>query len=74
MKLSTTDSAATLNENMARCVVTCADTVHVIWCDTHNNGSAIYYKRNLTGNAGTEEGPKPQTTSPARPSSAACCS
>jgi hypothetical protein len=44
-KLSTTDSAAGLNENMARCVVTCADTVHVIWCDTHNNGSAIYYKR-----------------------------
>jgi hypothetical protein len=64
-KLSTTDSAATLNENMARCVVTCADTVHVTWCDTHNNGSAIYYKRSsdegatwgpdtrLSGNPGT---------------------
>jgi hypothetical protein len=64
-KLSTTDSAAGLNENMARCVVTCADTVHVIWCDTHNNGSAIYYKRSsddgatwgpderLSGNPGT---------------------
>ena len=44
-KLSTTDSAATLNENMARCVVACADTIHVIWCDKQNNGSAVYYKR-----------------------------
>ncbi|MBM3331421.1 exo-alpha-sialidase [candidate division WOR-3 bacterium] len=44
-KLSTTDSSAALNENMGRCLVTCADTVHVIWCDTKNNGSAIYYKR-----------------------------
>jgi len=54
-KLSTTDSAATLNENMARCVVTCADTVHVIWCDTRNNGSAIYYKR--SSDQGTTWGP-----------------
>lgn len=44
-KLSTTDSAAALNENMGRCIVTCADTVHVVWYDTKNNGSAIYYKR-----------------------------
>jgi hypothetical protein len=44
-KLSTTDSAAALNENMGRCVVACADTVHVVWYDTKNNGSAIYYKR-----------------------------
>jgi hypothetical protein len=34
-----------LNENMARCIVACADTLHVAWCDTRNNGSAIYYKR-----------------------------
>ncbi|HTW91923.1 MAG TPA: exo-alpha-sialidase [bacterium] len=44
-KLSTTDSSAALNENMGRCIVTCADTVHVVWYDTKNNGSAIYYKR-----------------------------
>jgi hypothetical protein len=68
-KLSTTDSAATLNENMARCVVTCVDTVHVIWCDLQNNGSAIYYKRSsdqgttwgpdtrLSGNPGTADFP-----------------
>ncbi len=44
-KLSTTDSAAHLNENMARCIVACADTLHVIWCDTQNHGSAVFYKR-----------------------------
>jgi hypothetical protein len=54
-KLSTTDSAATLNENMGRCVVTCADTVHVVWFDTRNNGSAIYYKR--SSDQGTTWGP-----------------
>ncbi len=44
-KLSTTDSATQLNENMGTCLVTCGDTLHVVWCDTKNNGSAIYYKR-----------------------------
>ena len=44
-KLSTADSAAALNENMGRCLVTCADTVHVVWYDWHNNGSAIYHRR-----------------------------
>jgi hypothetical protein len=55
MKLSTTDSAATLNENMARCLVCCGDTVHVVWYDTQNNGSAIYYKR--SSDEGTTWGP-----------------
>ena len=62
-KLSTTDSAATLNENMARCIVTYADTVHVTWCDTHQNGSAIYYKRNQSGNVGIDEGHNPLAAS-----------
>jgi hypothetical protein len=44
-RLSTTDSAVTMNENMARCLVTCGDTLHVVWCDLQNHGSAIYYKR-----------------------------
>ncbi len=68
-KLSTTNSAAVLNENMARCLVCCGDTVHVIWCDTQNNGGAIYYKRSsdhgttwgpdtrLSGNPGTADFP-----------------
>jgi hypothetical protein len=46
-KLSTTDSATTLNENMGTCLVTWGDTLHVVWCDTRNNGSAIYYKRSV---------------------------
>ena len=54
-RLSTTDSAATLNENMARCLVCCGDTVHVVWYDTQNNGSAIYYKR--SSDEGTTWGP-----------------
>jgi hypothetical protein len=44
-KLSTTDSAACTNENMARCIIACADTLHVVWWDWQNKGSAIYYKR-----------------------------
>jgi len=54
-KLSANDSAATLNENMARCIVTCADTVHVVWCDAKNNGSAIYYKRSSDQGATWED-------------------
>jgi hypothetical protein len=46
-KLSTTDSATQLNENMGTCLVACGDTLHAVWCDTKNNGSAIYYKRSI---------------------------
>ena len=63
-RLSTTDSAAALNENMGRCLVTCADTVHVVWYDWHNNGTTIYYKRNPTGDAAFEESSKPPVPSP----------
>jgi hypothetical protein len=45
LKLSTTDSSARTNENMARCLLSCGDTLHAVWFDVQNNGSAIYYKR-----------------------------
>ena len=54
-KLSTSDSAAMLNENMGRCLVACGDTLHVVWFDTQNNGSAILYKR--SSDEGTTWGP-----------------
>ena len=44
-KLSMTDSSAHTNENMARCLVACGDTLHAVWYDAQNNGSAIFYKR-----------------------------
>jgi hypothetical protein len=44
-KLSTTDSSAQLNENMGPSIAASGDTVHVVWWDSKNNGSAIYYKR-----------------------------
>ncbi|MCX6905183.1 MAG: sialidase family protein, partial [Verrucomicrobia bacterium] len=48
-KLSVNEGAATLNENMGQCIVAQGDALHVVWCDTKNNGSAIYYKRSLDG-------------------------
>ena len=44
-KLSTTDSSARTNENMARCLLSWGDTLHAVWFDIQNNGSAIFYKR-----------------------------
>lgn len=46
-KLSAIDTAAFLNENQGRCIVAGGDTVHVVWYDAQNNGSAIFYKRSL---------------------------
>jgi hypothetical protein len=40
---------------MARCLVVAGDTVHVVWYDTQNHGSAIYYKR--SSDQGTTWGP-----------------
>jgi len=37
--------------------------LHVIWRDIRGADTAIYYKRNLTGNVGIEESLKPQATS-----------
>lgn len=48
-KLSTTDSSARLNENMGQCLAATGDTVHVVWCDGKNNGSAVYYKHSFDG-------------------------
>ena len=44
VKLSTTDSSAHTNENMARCLVACGDTLHAVWYDSQNRGSAVFYK------------------------------
>lgn len=49
LKLSTHEGAAALNENMGQCVAANGDSVHVVWCDTKNYGSAIYYKRSSDG-------------------------
>lgn len=44
VKLSTNEGAASLNENMGRCIVADGDTVDVVWADQKNNGQAIYYR------------------------------
>jgi hypothetical protein len=48
-KLSTNEVSAALNENMGHCVVADGCSVHAVWCDTDNDGSAIYYKRSDDG-------------------------
>lgn len=48
-KLSTNEVSARLNENMGQCIVASGNTVHAVWADVGNNGSAIYYKRSLDG-------------------------
>ena len=48
-KLSTTDTSASLNENQGQCILASGDTLHVVWYDAHNNGSAIFYKRSING-------------------------
>lgn len=49
VKLSTNEVSAALNENMGQCIVADGNALHAVWCDTNNNGSAIYYKRSLDG-------------------------
>ena len=48
-KLSSIDTIAALNENQGHCIVAGGDTVHVVWYDAQNNGSAVLYKRSLDG-------------------------
>ncbi|MBA3829115.1 MAG: T9SS type A sorting domain-containing protein [Taibaiella sp.] len=45
VKISPNSVAATMNENMASCLAVSNDTVHVVWCDRHAAGSAVYYRR-----------------------------
>lgn len=45
IKLSSNSVAAQLNESMGQDLVANGDTLHVVWWDQHNAGSAIYYKR-----------------------------
>ena len=48
-RLSTTDTSARLNENMGQCLAVSGDTVHAVWWDVQNNGSAIFYKHSFDG-------------------------
>ncbi len=48
-RLSTTDTAASLNENMGQCLAASGDSVHVVWWDRKNSGSRIYYKHSFDG-------------------------
>ena len=50
-KISTAEVSARLNENMGRCLAASGDTLHVVWWDSNNNGSAIFYKHSY--DAGT---------------------
>lgn len=45
VKLSTNEGAASLNENMGRCIVAEAGMVHVVWSAQKNNARAVYYRR-----------------------------
>ncbi len=46
-KLSTNEGSAGTNENMGQCLAVHGDTVHVVWWDSNNNGSGIYYKHSF---------------------------
>lgn len=43
-KISTTDTTASLNENMGQCLAVSGDSVHVIWSDRKTDTMAIYYR------------------------------
>lgn len=45
VKLSTSEGAASLNENMGRCIVADAGMVHAVWSSQKDNARAVYYRR-----------------------------
>ncbi len=51
IKLSTTETDAKTNENSGPCLAVSGRTLHVVWYDNKDKGSAIFYKHSTDGGA-----------------------